>query len=48
MNVNLNKQLTKDFKLKEFLTSKFYDKENQKKSHKEVAEKIKINLDCQK
>lgn len=44
LKVNLNKQLTQNFKLSEFLTSKFYDKENQKKVLESVTYPILENI----
>jgi len=44
MQINLNKQLTQNFKLGEFLTSKFYDKDQQKKVLKSVTHPILANI----
>lgn len=44
MNVNLNKQLTKNFKLGEFLTSKFYNRHQQRKVLQSVDYRILENI----
>lgn len=44
MQINLNKQLTQNFKLSEFLESKFYNPEQQKKVLKSVNHRILENI----
>ncbi len=44
MKVNLNKQITQNFKLDEFLLSKFYDKDQQKKVLESVDHRVLENI----